>query len=74
MFCDNDIGESKKFACVENRIDVMIDDEPININAIASVSKVICFDASYNRECAGKNIMRATSFEEIGGYFLDLSI
>ena len=64
IFCDNDIPDSKRTACLENNIDVMIDDEPVNIEAIAPIAKVICFDASYNRECKGENIFRTRSWSE----------
>jgi len=65
VFCDDDISDSKRSACLENHIDVMIDDEAVNINAIAPIAQVICLDASYNRNCAGANIMRAMDLDEI---------
>ena len=65
MFCDNDIPDSKRTACMEKHIDVMIDDEAVNINAIAPITRVICFDTSYNQDCGGKNIYRATTFDDI---------
>ena len=64
VFCDNDVPASKKDACLENHIDIMIDDETVNIRAIAPIAKVICFDASYNHDCGGMNIMRAKNFDE----------
>jgi uncharacterized HAD superfamily protein len=65
VFCDNDIFDSKRSACLEKNIDMMIDDETVNIKAIAPVAKVICFDASYNRDCEGENIVRARDWEEV---------
>jgi len=67
VFCDNDVPDSKRVACLDKQIDVMIDDEAVNINAIAPIAKVICFDASYNRDCAGENIVRAKDFEGVYG-------
>jgi uncharacterized HAD superfamily protein len=64
VFCDNDVPDSKRVACLEKQIDVMIDDEPVNIEAIAPIAKVICFDASYNRDCESENIMRARNWDE----------
>jgi len=64
VFCDNDISDSKGTACLEKKIDVMIDDEIVNIEAIAPIAKVICFDATYNRDCEGENIMRAKNWDE----------
>jgi len=69
VFCDNDIPDSKRTACIENNIDVMIDDEPVNINAIAPIAKVICYDASYNRYCEGENIYRANDWDEVYDLF-----
>ena len=65
VFCDNDVPDSKHAACLEKHIDVMIDDEAVNINAIAPIAKVICFDTSYNRDCAGENISRARNWDEV---------
>jgi len=64
IFCDNSIPDSKKTACIKNKIEIMIDDEPININAIAPIAKVICYDTTYNRQCEGENIHRAKNYEE----------
>lgn len=64
VFCDNDVPDSKRVACLDKRIDVMIDDEVVNIEAIAPVARVICWDVSYNRECEGNNIGRAKDFDE----------
>jgi len=65
IFCDNDIPDSKRTACVEKSIDIMIDDEVVNIEAVATIAKAICYDASYNRDCEGENIMRACDWNEI---------
>jgi len=71
VFCDTDIADSKKVACLEKKIDIMIDDEIVNIEAITPVAKAICYDATYNRNCEGENIMRAKNWEEV--YALILS-
>jgi len=65
LFCDNDVPDSKRKACLEKNIDVMIDDEPVNIEAIAPITKVICYDTSYNRNSEGENIMRARNWDEV---------
>jgi uncharacterized HAD superfamily protein len=65
VFCDNDVPDSKRTVCLEKQIDVMIDDEAVNIEAIAPIAKAICFDASYNRDCKGENISRAQDWHEI---------
>jgi len=65
VYCDNDIHDSKQAVCMEKNIEVMIDDEAVNINAIAPVARVICFGTSYNRDCEGENITRAHGWDEI---------
>jgi len=65
VFCDNDIEDSKRVACLEKQIDVMIDDEAVNIYAVALITRVICFDTSYNRACEGEGIIRVRDWEEI---------
>jgi len=65
VFCDNDIEDSKRTACLEKQIDVMIDDEAVNIYAVAPITRVICFDTSYNRGCAGESIVRVRNWGEI---------
>lgn len=72
VFCDNDIPDSKKAACIKKHIDIMIDDETVNIYAIAPVATVICFDASYNRGCEGENIYRAQNFDQAYGLIKDI--
>jgi len=64
IFCAHDVTDIKKTICLEKNIKILIDDEPTNIEVVASVAKVICFDTSYNRDCEGENIFRATNFEE----------
>jgi len=64
IFCDHDDPDSKKTACVEKLIDVLIDDDPVNIVSVAPIARVICFDATYNRECDAENTFRAKDFEE----------
>jgi uncharacterized HAD superfamily protein len=58
------VPDIKKTVCIEKHVEVLIDDEPENINSVAGIAMVICFDTSYNRECGGENIFRVRSFEE----------
>jgi uncharacterized HAD superfamily protein len=43
----------------------MIEDKQENIEALSRHMKVICFDAPYNRNCEGENIMRAKDWDEV---------
>lgn len=58
---------------LENGIDVMIDDEIQNIEALSKVTKVIIMDADYNRCLNLDNTYRAHSWEEVYEIIGDLS-
>ena len=55
----------KKIYCIENRLDVLIEDEPQYITEIAQFMPVIVFDYIYNRQCSGNNIIRVSNWNEI---------
>ena len=57
--------EDKLETCLNNGIDLMIEDKVENINKISTRLPVICFDAGYNRQCEGKNIYRCYSWYDI---------
>ena len=57
--------EDKLSICIENNIDVMIEDKVDNINKISSKIPVICFHAGYNKNCIGDNIIRCYSWYDI---------
>lgn len=58
-------SERKIKEILEEKIDVMIEDNPQNIYDISLHIPVICYDTTYNRECKGKNIMRCYSWFDI---------
>lgn len=55
----------KAIGCEKYDVDVMIEDKAENITALSEFTKVICFDAAYNRDCAGANISRARDWDEV---------
>lgn len=57
--------EDKLDICINNGIDVMIEDKVSNIDEISSKIPVICYNASYNEKCIGKNIYRVYSWYDI---------
>lgn len=57
-------GDKTKFI-IDNNIDIMIDDNPKNIEAISRLIPVICYHASYNKSCVGNNIIRCYSWYDI---------
>ncbi len=56
---------SKVPYCIDNNIDVMIEDNGINIKEISSVIPVLCFDNKYNERINGDNIVRVYSWYDI---------
>ena len=58
-------NEEKLPQCLENKIDVMIEDSPDNIKNISSKIKVIKFDCQYNKHVNGGNIITAYSWYHI---------
>ena len=56
---------SKLPYCLENNIDVMIEDSPRNILDISSKVPVLCFDNPYNENINGENITRVYSWYNI---------
>lgn len=57
--------EDKFKVCEENNIDILIEDKVENINNISKIIPVICFNASYNKICNGKNIFRAYTWYDV---------
>lgn len=57
--------EDKLEICEKNNIELMIEDKPDNINKISRKIPVICFNAGYNRQCKGDNIIRCYSWYDI---------
>ena len=57
--------EDKLQICLENNIDVMIEDKVANIEKISTRLPVICFHAGYNKYCENDNIYRAYTWYDI---------
>lgn len=58
-------NERKSDEIIENKIDIMIEDNPNNINELSKIIPVICYDAEYNRDCKGEKIIRCYSWYDI---------
>lgn len=57
--------EDKLAVCIQNNIDLMIEDKPKNILEISTEIPVICFNANYNKNCKNDNIYRCYSWYNI---------
>ena len=55
----------KLHQCIENNVDIMIEDSPSNIQNISTKIKVIKFDCQYNKQVNGENIITAYSWYHI---------
>lgn len=55
----------KKSSCIENDIEVLIDDEPQHIMQMSEFIPVLVFDGIYNRQCVGDNIIRVYDWIDI---------
>ena len=58
-------GHEKVPHCLEQKIDVMIDDAPKNLEEISEHLPVICYDAGYNKNYNGSKIYRCYSWYQI---------
>lgn len=57
--------EDKLQTCLDNNIDVMIEDKASNIKKISTKLPVICFHAGYNKNCKNNNIYRVYTWYDI---------
>jgi len=52
-------------ACIANKVDVMIEDCPTQIESISKKLKVLCFDAKYNEDVSGDNVIRVYGWYDV---------
>lgn len=57
--------EDKLETCLNNKIDIMVEDKPANINKISTKIPVVCFHSEYNKNCYGDNIYTAYSWYDV---------
>ena len=58
-------NEDKLSTCLENEIEVMIEDSPNNIKQLSKKIPILCMHSSYNTKVRGKNIVRCHTWHEI---------
>ncbi len=51
--------------CLDNKIDIMIEDSISNIEKLKDYMKIICFDAKYNQSYANNQIFRAYNWDDV---------
>ena len=66
VYCtEKNSGEDKRRVCLEENIDVMIDDKPENLNAIMDNMNVMCYPAVWNEDINEKRYIRVKDWSEI---------
>lgn len=58
-------SKSKLAICLENNIDIMIEDKKSTLLEIKEHIPVICFDAPYNRNIDSNNLYRVSNWDEV---------
>ena len=71
-FCSESNSPTDKYkGCRKYSVDIMIDDKPEVVYYLAEKGiKVLLFDAPYNQEVSGKNIIRVKDWEEVYAYIV----
>lgn len=57
--------EDKYTYCKENGIDLIMDDEPQNVNPISEIIPVIVFEGLQNEDCKGENVIKVNTWKEV---------
>lgn len=50
--------------CKQNGIDLIIEDEPQNVNPISEIMPVIVFEGVHNEDCKGENVIKVNTWKE----------
>lgn len=58
-------SKNKREKCLSIGLDLMIEDKASNVNAISKIIPVMVFDAPYNQDCTGKNVIRVYSWYQV---------
>lgn len=58
-------NEEKKQELMDNKIDLMIEDNPNNIMQLSKIVSIICYHTQYNKNCSGDNITRCYCWYDI---------
>ena len=58
--------------CRENNLDLMIEDEPQNVNPISKLIPIIVFSGIHNEDCKGKNVIKVDTWNEVYTNYLRL--
>ncbi len=62
-------SQNKLNICLENNIDIMIEDKPSTLLEIKEHIPVICFDAPYNKKIDNINLYRVSNWADVLSFF-----
>ena len=51
--------------CIDNKIDIMIEDSASNIKKLENNMKILCFDAKYNRSYINNQMYRVYNWDDV---------
>ena len=58
-------SNNKREKCLSLKLDLMIEDKASNVKEISKIIPVMVFDAPYNLDCVGKNVIRVYSWYQV---------
>ncbi len=58
-------ANNKREKCLNIGLDLMIEDKKSNVEDISKIIPVMVFDAPYNQDCVGRNVIRVYSWYQI---------
>lgn len=67
-------NEQKLQEIMEYNIDIMIEDNPNNVNQLAKIVPVICYNTGYNQMCNDDKIIRCYSWYDIYRKLKDINL
>ncbi len=56
---------NKLKACLDNKIDIMLEDSVSNIEQLKDYVKILCFDAKYNQSYTNSQIFRVYNWDDV---------
>ena len=69
IYCSEKESSTDKLkACIDNDIDIMIDDKPENLLALVDKLKVICYPAIWNQDVDNEYFIRVDGWNEVYEY------
>lgn len=73
VFCSEKESSTEKYdACIDKKIDIMIDDKPQNLIALSKKIQVICYPAVWNKAINNESFIRVNNWNDIYAKVVEL--